>query len=778
MAGKQAVYEVFTRFRIDAKGWDKSLNRLSRSLTRTGKQMQRAGQNLTQNLTLPLALAGGAAVKFAVDLEGSFAKIQNLVGVSTETLQGFTQEVRRISDATGQAQKSLADALFVVTSAGAEGAEAIQILEQAAKASASGLGVTADIARTVTAALTAYGKENLTAAQATDVLFATVREGNLEAESLAGALGPVLGLASKLGVTFAEVGANIATFTRLGVSAEQAATSLQAIFSTFLKPTDGAKKALAEFGLTAGQVRDSISKNGLADTLIDLVGRVGENDEALAEIIPNIRALRGVLGTAGVQAESYSDILLSVANSTGLVDQGFKNVSQTAGQKFKVALTQLQNVAIELGNVLIPVVIRVTEVITGLIQKFQGLSDSTKGTIVQVALVAAAIGPVLIVAGKLVVVVGTIIKVFRTATIVMSLTVGQVLAVVAAVGALIAIGIALYKNWDNIQEYFRNIWARMKLTFLQGINEVRKLWAKFLEFIGFDNSNVNESIAEADESINKLGKQVATSLPPTVAWMKVVNTTFDELGNLATSAGNAVSGFFDTFKTGGTATPIVQPQGGGAPRTDALAGLPEIGRTGGIEAATISLDQFNEGIAKTNAGLRDLNNGFNQQIEKGQAFADIVTNVLTSAFDGLGNAIISGFESGENALKQFGQFFVDFAKGLLAKMVSLIATALILSAVLSTIGFGIGTGGGAVKGVGFAKSIGNLLKGGIPSLAVGTDFVNKDGLAMLHRGEQVVPANVSGGGFSNGSGSLVARVSGGDLLFVLEEEQRKRGNTT
>jgi phage-related protein len=47
----------------------------------------------------------------------------------------------------------------------------------------------------------------------------------------------------------------------------------------------------------------------------------------------------------------------------------------------------------------------------------------------------------------------------------------------------------------------------------------------------------------------------------------------------------------------------------------------------------------------------------------------------------------------------------------------------------------------------------------IPSLDVGTDMVMSDGLAMIHKGEAVVPANVVGGGFSGAGGSTMGDVN-------------------
>ena len=53
------------------------------------------------------------------------------------------------------------------------------------------------------------------------------------------------------------------------------------------------------------------------------------NDEALTSVFGNVRALSAVLGTAGAQGETYAAVLDNISNSTGIVDEGFENVSQT-----------------------------------------------------------------------------------------------------------------------------------------------------------------------------------------------------------------------------------------------------------------------------------------------------------------------------------------------------------------------------------------------------------------------------------------------------------------
>jgi TP901 family phage tail tape measure protein len=62
----------------------------------------------------------------------------------------------------------------------------------------------------------------------------------------------------------------------------------------------------------------------------------------------------------------------------------------------------------------------------------------------------------------------------------------------------------------------------------------------------------------------------------------------------------------------------------------------------------------------------------------------------------------------------------------------------------------------------------------IGSFAKGIDFVPQTGMALIHKGEAVIPANENRRG---GNGQLVAVVQGSDLHFVLDEYSRKRNNS-
>lgn len=347
----------------------------------------------TQVKLASLAVAGfGAAVASAATFETSMVKIETLVGSSREQVQGWTSDLMDLSRETARGPRELADALFVITSAGERGANAINILEQASKAAAIGLGETATIARTVTAAMQAYGSDTLSAERATNILVGTVREGNLEASQLAGTLGSVLGPAAQLGIAFEDVGAFIATYTRLGGNAAEATTSLNAVMTTLLKPTKQAQDALASVGLTMTDVRRIASEEGLAQAIFTLTDAFEGNDEMLAQVIPNIRALRGVLAVAGNQADTFIETQQSLRGELNLVHEGMDRVSQTAEFKARQAINSLMATVTEFGGHSLPLV---AGALAGVLTVLNGMPSELQQVAMGMGLVSAIL-PVLV----------------------------------------------------------------------------------------------------------------------------------------------------------------------------------------------------------------------------------------------------------------------------------------------------------------------------------------------------------------------------------------------
>lgn len=389
----------------DAKKFKRELSKAERSLGAFGKKATSAGKSLSTNLTLPMVAAGAAALKSAIGFESSMTKIQSLVGLSAEAVAGFAEDVKGLAGETARAPQELADAMFFVTSAGLRGAEATEVLEASAKAAAVGLGETAVIADLATSALNAYGAENLSATDATDVLTAAVREGKLDASELAASMGSVLPVASAMGVNFNEIGAAFAAMSRTGTNAAEAATQIRAIMVTLLKPSVQADKALKDMGLSAAELRNQMREKGLLSTLQTLADEFDGNSEAAAAVFGNVRALVGVMDLMGSGAETTADIFSNMADVTGTLDDAFGITADTAEFKLNQALTDVKLALQEVGEALIPVVIPAVQALAGFVKdladRFSNLTPFMQNTVLAIAGITAVAGPLLIVAGKM-----------------------------------------------------------------------------------------------------------------------------------------------------------------------------------------------------------------------------------------------------------------------------------------------------------------------------------------------------------------------------------------
>jgi hypothetical protein len=149
-----------------------------------------------------------------------------------------------------------------------------------------------------------------------------------------------------------------------------------------------------------------------------------------------------------------------------------------------------------------------------------------------------------------------------------------------------------------------------------------------------------------------------------------------------------------------------------------------------------------------------INAGLNQAIVGG---LEAVGNLITNLVSGEGAGTLKTF------FNSILTVILDFAIGLGKQLIALgTATESLKKLFTNPVG-------AIIAGVGLiavASIVKGIISKGVPSLAIGTDYVKQDGLAMLHKGEAVVPADVAGGGFSRGGGTQIyGRLSGIDLLL-------------
>ena len=384
---------------LDDKPAINSLSNIQSKLAGLNSMFQRSGYLMTSTFTLPIVLAGRATFQLVKDYEYSIQKIVGLTGVAQSAVNDWSKEIMKIGPELGKTPQELADALYFISSSGIKGAEAMDVLELSAKAASSGLGETKAVADYLTSALNAYRGTGLTAAYATDVLVAAVREGKAEAEGFASAMGQLIPIASNLGVSIDQVAGAMAAITLTGSTAAQAAVYLKGVFNTLIKANEQGKGPLESLGLSYNALAQMLKKPGGVIKVMEEFRRVQMKlgNEAIKDVIPDIRALQGFMSIAGKNFKYNSEMMERVTNSAGSLGAAWAAVSNTIKIKFDRAISQANVSMITLGQSLakgfLPLLQKAVVRLEQFTKWFDNLTDAQKNSRLGFLAFMAVIGP-------------------------------------------------------------------------------------------------------------------------------------------------------------------------------------------------------------------------------------------------------------------------------------------------------------------------------------------------------------------------------------------------
>jgi TP901 family phage tail tape measure protein len=378
-----------------------SIDSFTTSLSNYSQKFRTFGYLATAMVTLPMVMAAKATFNMAKDYEYAMQKIVGLTGVAQSTVNAWSDEILKMGPRLGRMPQELVDALYFISSSGIKGTEAMNVLELSAKAAASGLGETKDVADILTSALNAYAGTGKTAAYYTDVLVAAVRVGKAEASSFATAIGQLIPFAAEAGVSFDQIAGGMAAITLTGSSAANAAVYLKGVFNALIQAGDQGSKSLESVGLTFADLRKTLATG--PEGLINVMQKfrdvqIALGDEAVKDVLPNIRSLNAFMSIAGKNFQYNTKIMREVTNAGGSLSAAWAAVADTIKIKYDQAISQANVSMITLGKSVatsfLPMLESLVKKLGQITERFNLLSETEKhNKLVKLAWIAAA-GPI------------------------------------------------------------------------------------------------------------------------------------------------------------------------------------------------------------------------------------------------------------------------------------------------------------------------------------------------------------------------------------------------
>ena len=512
---EQAATTSVTLEKIAAAG-DK-FEKAGDSITNAGKQISVASAAVTG--------LGVAAVKTAADFDSAMANVAAISGATGDDLQALRDKAREMGEKTKFSASEAADAMSYMAMAGWKTGDMLSGIEgimHLAAASGEDLATTSDI---VTDALTAFGLTAEDSAHFADILAAASSNANTNVSMMGETFKYCAPVAGALGYSAEDVAEAIGLMGNAGIKSTQAGTALRTMMTKLQGELKLSGEALGEVTIQTANADGSMRE--LSDILADCrtaFSKMSESEAAAAaETLVGKNAMSGFLALMNSAPGDIDKLRNAIENCDGSAEDMAAIMQDNLNGQLTILKSQLEELAISFGEMLMPVIRKVVTAVQGFVDKLNNMDEAQRKTIITIGLVIAALGPFLVILGTVISTMGKSMKAYASAAkgikkLMVAVKSGTgifgklgtalggisapVLAIVAVIAVLVAAFTHLWKTNDGFRENIIATWTQIKETvsnFCQGIVDR-------LNSLGFEFSSITEVLkAVWDGFCNLLG---------------------------------------------------------------------------------------------------------------------------------------------------------------------------------------------------------------------------------------------------------------------------------
>ena len=494
-------------------------------LDAVSEKIGNVGAELTKKVTAPIVAVGAASLKAFTEVDEGMDTIVKKTGATGEALEEMQNIARDIATTIptdfGKAGSAVGE---VNTRFGLMGDELANLSTKFIEfADLNGTDVSASI-DSVQAAMAAFNIESSKAGDVLDILNKAGQDSGISMDTLSNSLLTNAASLTEMGFGLESAAGLIANLEKNGVDSSAAMAGLKKAFANATADGKTMEEALAELERT---MQSADSNTEAYQAALDLFG-----NKAGPQLAKAIQEGRLSLDEASNAVTDYGDSVSKTFEAT-----------QDPVDQFQVNMNKIKLVGEDIVNSSAPLITeameKMAEVIQGVSDKWNSLSDEQKEAAIQIALAAAAIGPVLsAISGVIGTIssisstIGSFVKFLPTISAALSgvgavitgtvlpaigaavAAIIPVLPIIAGVAAAIAAVILIVRNWGAITDWISEKWNTLT-TFLS--EKTAQIQTFFTEHLGI----IGEMIATKIEIIK-------TVITTAIAVIQTIFTTFGE----------------------------------------------------------------------------------------------------------------------------------------------------------------------------------------------------------------------------------------------------------
>lgn len=272
----------------------------------------------------------------------------------------------------------------------------------------------------------------------------------------------------------------LATANETLTQLQEGTTENVRLYNKALQNEDGSMKTLRE----------------TMDFLRETMGGMTEAEQTqAATAIFGKEAMSGMLAIINSSDEDYQKLIKNIDNCKGSAENMAETMQDNLSGQLTTLQSALQELAIAFGEILMPYIRKAAEVIQGFVEKLNGMSEGQKKVVATIALIVAAIGPLLIMVGKVATGISAITGLFskmKTLTTITSIIgklkgaftalFGVIAAnpVIAVIAAIVAALVLLYTKCEWFRDAVNAVVQKIVSFFTDTIPQA---WSTLMDFL-------------------------------------------------------------------------------------------------------------------------------------------------------------------------------------------------------------------------------------------------------------------------------------------------------
>ena len=401
-------------------------------------------------------------------------------------------------------------------------------------------------------------------------------------------------------------------------------------------------KALADLGVSTknadGSTRDATAVFYDAIEALSKIPNETERDQKAMELFgKSADSLAGIIDDGGAALKAYGE----EAEKMGLIMgqdtvDNLNKVNDTVDKLKAQAGGAMAQLGATIASVLGPSLEKIVGLVSKVTEAIAKLTPEQAETILKVLAITAAIGPLLKTGGKLISGIGKamklapkIVSAVKLVTMALSPT---TLVIAAVVAAVVALGVIIYKNWDKIKAWTKEMADKVKGFFEDMKKKITDAVNKVKDTVSNVWNNIKTTVTNAANGV----KTSAVN-----AWNGVKDATtkaFDAVKSTVTDKMNAVKKSFDDA-------------GGG------LKGIASATMTGIKEYYTLGFDALNKLTGGKLDGIKTaFSNAFSTVKTTVSNAWDSIKTTASTKIDNIKSTVSTAFNNVVNKIKEIMKF--------------------------------------------------------------------------------------------------------------------------